>query len=254
MDYEAELKVALALARRAGDIQLAGQEAPLGVERKSDDSPVTMVDRACEDLILNGLSDAFPDDGFLGEETGAKEGTSGRTWMVDPLDGTRPFIHGIPTYACLIALEAEGEPVVGVMHLPALKETYYASSGGGAFLNAEPIRVSQTRDLNSVMGSALGQVERQDTPIGKELLVAMSEWDYAYGFMDAYTYACIACGRVDLCVNLLDKPWDCAAAACIVSEAGGTYSDIEGNRSVHNGSFILSNGHLHNAILARLRR
>ncbi|MBL7077525.1 MAG: inositol monophosphatase [Kiritimatiellae bacterium] len=253
MDYAAELKVALELARRAGEIQLAGQEVTLGVEIKADDSPVTTVDRACEDLILNGLREAFPEDGFLGEETGAHDGTSGRTWIVDPLDGTRPFIRGIPTYACLIALEANGEPVVGVMHLPALKETYCASRGGGAFLNDQPIRVSKTRDLNRAMGSALGQMERQDEPVGKQLLAAMSEWDYAYGFMDAYTYGCIAAGRIDLCVNLLDKPWDCAAAACIVSEAGGTYSDIEGNRTVHNGSIILSNGHLHDAILARLQ-
>jgi len=253
MDYAAELKVALDLAQKAGALQLAGQNGTLGVERKEDDSPVTVVDRACEDLILNGLHEAFPEDGFLGEETGTREGSSGRTWIVDPLDGTRPFIHGIPTYACLISLEAEAEQVVGVIHLPALKETYRASLGGGAFLNNQPIRVSDTRELSRVMGSALGQIERQKEPIGQALLAAMAEWDYAYGFMDNYTYGCIAAGRIDLCVNLLDRAYDCAAAACIVSEAGGTYSDINGNRSVHNGSIILSNGHLHESILARLQ-
>jgi histidinol-phosphatase len=137
--------------------------------------------------------------------------------------------------------------------LPALKETYRASLGGGAFLNDEPIHVSDTRELNQAMGSALGQVERQNEPVGKELLAAMAEWDYAYGFMDNYSYGCVAAGRIDLCVNLLDRPYDCSAAACIVSEAGGTYSDIGGNRSVHNGSVILSNGHLHDAILSRLQ-
>ncbi len=253
MNYAAELKVAIELAQQAGEIQLAAQQGTLDIERKADDSPVTAVDRACEDLILKGLRDAFPGDGFLGEETGTHDGTSGRTWIVDPLDGTRPFIRGIPTYACLIALEVEGEPVVGVMHFPGLGETYGASRGGGAFLNDQPIHVSDTRQLDRAMGSGLGQVERKDEPIGKQLLVAMSEWNYAYGFMDNYSYGCVAAGRIDLCVNLLDKAWDCAAAACIVVEAGGTYSDIEGNRTVHNGSIILSNGFLHDVILERMR-
>lgn len=254
MHYTKELEVALALARQAGDIQLAGQQEALNIERKTDDSPVTHVDRACENLILEGVSQAFPEDGFLGEETGAHNGKSGRTWIVDPLDGTRPFIRGIPTYACLIALEAGDDIVVGVMHLPALKETYAASLGGGAFLNDQPIRVSDTRTLNLAMASALGEIERQDEPIGRDLLTAMQEWDYVYGFMDAYSYGCVAAGRLDLCVNLLDRPWDCAPAACIVTEAGGTYSDIDGNRSIHNGSMIVSNGHLHEAILARLHQ
>ena len=81
----------------------------------------------------------------------------------------------------------------------------------------------------------------------------MHEWDYTYGFMDNYSYGCVASGRLDLAISLLDKPWDCAAAACIVSEAGGTYSDVEGNRTVHNGSIVLSNGFLHDAILERLQ-
>ncbi len=252
MDYSRELTVALDLAQQAGALQLAGQSGTLGVERKADDSPVTAVDRACEDLILNGIRDAFPDDGFLGEETGEHPGTGGRTWIVDPIDGTRPFIRGIPTYACLIALEAGNNIAVGVICLPALNETYHASLGGGAFLNHQPIRVSDTRELSRATGSALGALERYDEPIGEELLGAMREWDYAYGFMDAYSYGCVAAGRLDLCVSILDKAWDRAPAACIVSEAGGTYSDLAGNRTIYSDSFVLSNGHLHDAILARL--
>lgn len=254
MDYTQELRTALALARQAGEIQQAGKRNALGIERKADASPVTVVDRACEELISNGLHDAFPDDSFLGEESGSHAGTSDRTWIVDPLDGTRPFIRGIPTYACLIALQANQSPVVGVIHLPALNETYCASIGGGAFLNDQPIHVSQTRELSQAMGSALGHVQRQETPLGRRLMTVMGEWDYTYGFMDNYSYGCVAAGRLDLCVNLLDKAWDCAAAACIVSEAGGAYSDVDGNRTIHNGSIILSNGFLHDAILERLKQ
>ena len=251
MQYEKEGEVARSLAIAAGDIQVSAQQEDLAVAQKDDRSPVTAIDRRCEALIRSGLQTAFPGDGILGEEEGHREGTSGRTWIVDPVDGTRPFIRGIPTYACLIALEDGGEPVVGVIHLAGLGETYWASLGAGAFRNGEAIRVSSIRRLRDATGSGFGHVHQMDTPLGKRLLKQMGEWDYAYGFMDNYTYACIAAGRLDLCVNLLDKPWDCAAAACIVSEAGGAYSDIAGNKTIYQGTIVLSNGLLHDEILAR---
>ena len=121
-----------------------------------------------------------------------------------------------------------------------------------AFLNGRPIRVSATTELKQATGTALGFIERQGTKDGKGLLSFLPEWDYAYGFMDAYSYGCIARGSLDLSVNLLDKPWDCTAAACIVREAGGRYSDINGLETVHSGNIVLSNGILHDKILARL--
>lgn len=252
MAYTQELEVALELARRAGEIQLKGQ-AGVGVERKADDSPVTAVDRECEEVIRDGLDKAFADDGFMGEESGVSAGGNDRVWIVDPLDGTRPFIRGIPTYSSLIALEEAGEPVVGVIHFPALGETYWGSKGGGAFQDGRPLRVSACGAMDRAMGSSLGQIERRGSVQAGRLMALMAEWDYAYGFMDNYSYACVAAGRLDLCVNLLDKAWDCAAAACIVTAAGGTYSDVQGQRTVHNGSIVLSNGVLHDAILAFLQ-
>lgn len=249
MFYDAELKAALDAAQAAGAIQLDCRTKRIGVETKPDASPVTEVDKRCEAVIRDQLMRQFPRDGFLGEETGQADGASGRTWIVDPLDGTRPYLHGIPTHSALIALEDGGRLVVGCMHLPALCETYWARKGGGAFCNGAPIRVSQTTDLSRVMGSGLGFVEKSPGRDGERLLSLMKTWDYAYGFMDAYSYAGVASGRLDVCVNLLDKPWDCAAAACIVSEAGGRFSDVKGNRSVRNGSMILSNGFVHDAVL-----
>ncbi len=249
MPYETELTAALQAARIAGDIQLNSRAAIGDVRRKGDASPVTAVDEACEATIRDLLTRQFPGDGFLGEETGACVGHSGRRWIVDPLDGTRPYLRGIPTHSVLIALEDGNELAVGCMHLPALGETYWARKDGGAFLNDKRIYVSQEGDLSAVMGSALGFVEHAAARDGAALLSLMKSWDYAYGFMDAFSYGCVAGGRVDVCVNLLDKPWDCAAAACIVSEAGGRYSDIKGNRSIHNGSVILSNGFVHDAVL-----
>jgi histidinol-phosphatase len=252
MRYAKELELARATALEAGKIQLEGRPAARDIATKADLSPVTLTDRRCEALIRGALLLDFPRDSFLGEEDGAIPGESGRTWIVDPLDGTRPFLRGIPTHSALIALEEDGEPVVGVIHLPALGETYWAAKGSGAFLNGKPIRVSATADLSRAMGSALGYVEKCDLPVARRLLDLMRQWDYGYGFMDNYTYGSIAAGRIDVCVNLLDKAWDCAAAACIVAEAGGAWSDMHGVRSVHNGSIVLSNGVLHDEVIAQL--
>ena len=244
-----ELNTALDLAGQAGAIQLEARRSTIPFEKKSDTSPVTAIDKKCEELLRNNLLTAFPDDSFLGEESGLVKGNSGRCWIIDPIDGTRPFIRGIPTYSTLIALEEEEVPVAGVIHLPELKTTCWASSGGGAWLNGRPIHVSTTQHIDEAMGSALGFIEHEDGLLREKLLSFMHHWNYAYGFMDAFSYVCLASGKLDLCVNLLDKPWDCAAAACIVTEAGGSFSDLKGNPTVHNGSFVISNGVLHRSII-----
>jgi histidinol-phosphatase len=251
MNYKRELAIALKTAKEAEELLLGYAKRMPPVKFKADRSPVTAADRASEALIRRRLHAAFPHDGFLGEETDAVPGKNNRQWVVDPLDGTRPFLRGIPTWSVLIALEDAGEPVVGVIHLPALKLSCWASRGNGAFLNGKRVHVSKISSPGKAMGSALGFVEKAGRPEGKQLLSLMRSWDYAYGFMDAFSYVCVAGGRLDIAVNLLDKPWDCAAAACIVREAGGTYSDIRGRRTVHGGSIILSNGLLHTAALRR---
>ena len=252
MTYQKELKTALKAAKAAGKVQLKGLSQLKKIEFKEDHSPVTVIDRQCEDIIRGTILKAFPDDGFLGEESGYLEGKSGRRWIVDPLDGTRPYLRGIPTFSVLIALEDKDRFIVGVMYFPALKETYFATEGSGAFLNDRPIHVSRTDKLNKVMGTSQGFVEKADTDEGKKLFELMKKWDYNYGFMDAYSYASLAAGRLDLAVNLIDKPWDCAAAACVISEAGGQYSDIAGKQTIYEGSIVFSNGKLHQDALAQL--
>ncbi|MCU0609996.1 MAG: hypothetical protein MUF22_09560 [Chitinispirillaceae bacterium] len=249
MTYKVELAEALGAATEAGEIQRAFESNPPEIDRKQDRSPVTEVDLRCEELIRSRLLKKFSGDGFMGEESETETGTSGRRWIVDPLDGTRPFLRGIPTYSVLIALEEDSEPVLGVIHLPALGLNCWATKGNGAFLNGKPICVSGTSALGAGMGSALGFVEKAGAPEGRKLLSLMQAWDYAYGFMDAYSYVLVASGSLDLAVNLLDKPWDCASAACIVREAGGRFSDINGKETVHSGSIVLSNGVLHDDVL-----
>ncbi|MBN1127723.1 MAG: hypothetical protein JXA71_01975 [Chitinispirillaceae bacterium] len=241
MHYAKELSIALETAEKSGLFLRQAQSTLPAVETKADRSPVTEIDRTSESIIRDSLLSTFKNDGFLGEETGELTGTSGRRWIVDPLDGTRPYLRAIPTWSVLIALEEEGKPVTGVIFLPELNITCWATSGGGAFLNNKAIHVSSQRSLGMALGSALGFVEKADDPAGKQLLGLMRSWDYSYGFMDAYSYVCVASGGLDITVNLLDKPWDCASAACIVREAGGVFSDINGRETVHGGSIILSN-------------
>jgi histidinol-phosphatase len=250
MDYSQELSEALKAAKKAGLFLRKSELLLPAVELKADRSPVSEIDRTSESMIRDHLLSCFKNDGFLGEESGEVTGASGRRWIVDPLDGTRPYLRNIPTYSVLIALEEDKKPVVGVIHLPAMNLTCWAAAGGGAWLNDNPIHVSPQRTLKAAFGSAIGFVEKAGTESGRRLFRLMRLWDYTYGFMDAYTYVCVASGRIDIAVNLLDKPWDCAGAACIVSEAGGVFSDIQGVASVHNGSIILSNGALHQEALA----
>lgn len=252
MPFNTELTIALDTAIKAGKRQLEFQHKCLSVEIKKDHSPVTEVDKLCENFIRERLLGAFPDDGFMGEESGSYKGSSNRCWIVDPLDGTRPFIRGIPTHSVLISLEENHEPVVGVIHLPAMNITCWGAKNSGAFLNGEKISVSKTDSLKNAIGSALGFLEKADQLEGERLFRLMKSWNYNYGFMDAYSYVAIASGKLDLCVNLLDKAWDCTAAACIITEAGGEFSDISGIRSTHHGNIVLSNGILHEQIISAL--
>ncbi|HUI91567.1 MAG TPA: inositol monophosphatase [Chitinivibrionales bacterium] len=247
--YDAELKACRDAALAAGKIHLEYRDNLPEVQIKNDASPVTEVDRKCESVIHGMLAKQFPRDGFLGEETGEEKGQSGRTWIVDPLDGTRPYLRKIPTHSVLIALEDGNELVCGCIHLPAMAETFWAKKDGGAYLNKRRISVSKTKELPRAMGSGIGFIEKASSREAEKLLALMKRWDYAYGFMDAYSYGGVACGRLDLCANLVDKPWDCAAAACIITEAGGKFSDINGKPSIYNGSFVCSNGLVHEAVL-----
>ena len=185
MSYDAELKTATEAAIAAGAVQIDRRKKGLHVETKPDRSPVTEVDTLCETVIRDMLTKQFPRDGFLGEETGEGKGSSGRKWIVDPLDGTRPYIRGLPTFSVLIALEDGGELVAGCIHLPAMGELYVAQKGKGAFCNNSRIHVSSTDAPDHVFGSGFGFVEKAETSEGKALVSLMQQWDYAYGFMDA---------------------------------------------------------------------
>src|SRR5215510_1528636 len=146
-----ELNFAVELARAAGDITLNYFRKRPETTTKTDGSYVTIADREAEAYIRRRIAERYPDDGIIGEEEGESQGHSGRRWIVDPIDGTFAFVHGVPFYGVLIALEIDGESSVGVVNIPALGEIVYAAKGLGCFLNGEPARVSNTAELKDAL-------------------------------------------------------------------------------------------------------
>jgi histidinol-phosphatase len=238
MDYARELEVARNAAATAGAITLEYFGRGVAVERKADASPVTIADRRAEESLRRALEEAFPDDGILGEEFGEKQTSSGRRWIVDPIDGTQSFIRGVPLYGVLIGLEEEGRAVLGVMGLPALGVTYWAARGGGTFRNGERVRVSavtRLADATVVSSDAKPQVFADKYGRFESLLRAAACYR---GWGDCYGYGLVASGQADVMIDPIVSPWDVAAILPIVEEAGGRFVDWTGAPNIYGGSGI----------------
>ncbi|HEY4313368.1 MAG TPA: histidinol-phosphatase [Pirellulales bacterium] len=253
------LEVARRIAREAGDITLRyfGQDN-FQVEWKPDASPVTVADREAEKHLRLRIAEAFPQDAILGEELGEQPGSSGFRWILDPIDGTKSFIYGVPLYGTLIGVEFEERSVVGVIHIPGLDETVYAASGGGAWFcrgAASPRRthVSKTKSLGEGLfctSDVKGFGERGSAP-AYERLQAAARFCRTWG--DCYGYLLIATGRADLMVDPRMHIWDCAALQPVIEEAGGTFTDWNGKATIYGFEGVATNGLVLEETLALLR-
>jgi histidinol-phosphatase len=248
---DAALDVMVAAARAGGAVALRHFHRGVDVTLKADRSPVSVADREAEQAVLAALARTYPDHGMLGEESGA-QGSAARRFIVDPIDGTRNFVRGIPYWAVLIALEDNGVITAGVIHEPVTGEVYTARRGGGAWLDGAPIRVS------SVAGLADATLAHGTLRIFRRL----GRWDgfvrlvdatrSQRGFGDFLGYAWLAAGRVDVALGLNLKIWDVAAPKILVEEAGGRLTDLDGGDSLTSGSALATNGRLHAAALSLL--
>ena len=241
------LEAAIAAARAAGEVALRHFRTELAVERKADASPVTVADRDAEARAVAVLRAAFPEYGVLGEEYG-EQGAQARRWIVDPIDGTRSFIRGIPFFATLIALEEDGEITTGVIYAPALDDLLYAQKGQGAFDRGGRLRVSTADSLRRsmlVFGGVSALRRRGYWPAYERLIDAAGR-TRAYG--DYFGYTFVARGQAEAMIDVDLKPWDLAAIKIIVEEAGGRFSDFSGQPTVFGGSAIASNGVVHDAV------
>ncbi len=246
--------VAMAAARAGGRAALPYfRRADLRVEWKSDESPVTVADREAEAAIRAVIAEAFPADGWLGEETGTGEGSSGRRWIVDPIDGTRNFVRGIPLWAVLVACEEDGPDgsriVAAAVGIPGLDEWYDAVVGGGARCNGAAIRVSSVARLDQALWCFETPTWFRKTGLGGVFEALVDATALQRGLADAYGHMLVASGRAEVVVEPHLAVWDVAATSLVVSEAGGRFSDLAGTPSLHAGHAVVTNGALHPAVL-----
>lgn len=232
------LDAAIGFARLGGAHTLRHFRTSMEVIRKSDRSPVTVADREAEWIIREAILARYPDHGIIGEEHGVVNPDARIQWILDPIDGTMSFIHGIPLYTTLIGVTVDSVPTVGIIYAPAMEELCDAALGLGTRLNGTTVRVRPTTDLaeatflttdhhNLVKHGRAGAFER---------LAAACQVHRSWG--DAYGHMMVATGRADLMLDPILNVWDAAALLPCVTEAGGVYMDLNGNADIHTGNGI----------------
>ncbi len=254
-EWRSRYEIAVSSAEQAAQVALGyypdGRVAEFeaSVEWKADHSPVTAGDRAAEAFLRNRIINAFPNDAFLGEEFGAKDGSSGYRWIVDPIDGTRNFMRGLPLWGTLVGLEYLGECIAGVAVMPVLGHTYRALRGDGAFRDDRRLQVSTTATLADSMlfcssFSGFLKAGREDALLR---LSRRTHRQRAFGHF--YGFVLVAEGAGEVMVEQGVHSWDVAAVVPIVEEAGGRFTDWQGNRTAERPDVLATNGHVHDEAL-----
>jgi len=244
------LPVLTRLVTQAGEITLRYFQTVLEVERKGDQSPVTAADRESEQFLRAEIERLFPDDIILGEEFGTSGSSrSGRRWIIDPLDATKTFVHGVPLYGVLAAVEAEGDIVAGAIAIPALREVVVAQRGRGCWWNGKPCRVSKTGSLAESLLLTTDVANSYRFGRGREWEALSSRARLVRTWGDCYGYVLVATGRADIMVDPIAELWDIAAVKPIIEEAGGIFTNYDGYATVDSRCGIATNGVLHKEVL-----
>ena len=248
------LEFALDAAWQAGRLTLGYYQTRPDVERKADNTPVTIADRQAEQKLRELIERYWPDHGIIGEEYGTKPGDSPYTWVLDPIDGTKAFVSGVPFYSNLLALTDGEEALIGVINLPALNETVYAVRGDGCYWNGRRCHVSTVDRIEDavLLFSDVDSFAEHGRADAWQRLVDATYIQRTWG--DAYGYALVATGRAEVMVDPVMCLWDIAPLQVIVEEAGGTLTDWEGVRTIHHEEAIVTNGVLFEQVMELVRR
>jgi histidinol phosphatase-like enzyme (inositol monophosphatase family) len=237
------LEFALDVARRAGDRTLLHFRGDLQVESKADASPVTIADRDAEQLARELISERFPDDGIVGEEFGRHNPEAPRRWILDPIDGTRSFVQGVPLYGVLVAVEEDREAIIGVIHFPALDESVYAAAGAGCGCDGAPARVSEVASVpDAVVLCTNAEELEQRSAAGWNTVRHRARMVRTWG--DCYGHALVATGRAEAMIDPVLAHWDAAALKPVIEEAGGVFTDWGGAATQLSDSGIATNRRL----------
>lgn len=252
------LGVAKQIAREASTILLKYfQTDRFEVELKQDRSPLTIADRETEAFLRRRIGEHFPDDGIVGEEMGQTPGSNSVRWILDPIDGTKSFICGVPLFGTMIGVEFSGVTQIGCLHFPALDEGIYAMVGQGAWhyrgddspRRARVSAKSRLEDCVLLTSEVEAFASRGDATVYQHL---SQEVYFCRTWGDAYGYMLVATGRADIMIDPILNVWDAAAVQPIVDEAGGRFSDWRGDGKIDSGDAIGSNGLVHDEVLARI--
>ncbi len=237
-------------AQASAKIILPHFQSSLDVQTKADGSPVTIADKNAEQCILDLIRKRRPNDGWLGEEFGENQGTNGYRWIIDPIDGTLAFIHGVPFFGTLIALQKDGQTILGLINMPALNEIIIGITGVGTFYNGQPARVSQTADIAqaTIITTSFTTLLQHNRQQGFNKLVQQAKEARTWG--DCYGYLLVATGRAEIMMDPVLSPWDIAPMLPIITEAGGKLTDLDGHNDFPPKHVIATNGLLHAKALA----
>lgn len=247
-----QLEFAVETAWRAGRVTLRYFQTGTRVEAKRDLSPVTAADREAEALVRAAITERFPTDGLLGEELGELNPGARRRWIVDPIDGTRSFVHGVPLYGVMLALEEDCDAVLGVLHFPALNETVWAARGEGCWFDGRRARVSETARVSEALVCATDPALFEAAGRGEEWERVRERAGMTRTWGDCYGYALVATGRAEAMLDPTLEAWDSAALKPIVEEAGGVFTDWRGARTHLGGSAVATNAGIASELRAAL--
>ncbi len=241
------------LAWNAGRVTLRHFQTDIVAEIKSDNSPVTIADRESERLMRQMIEARYPHHSILGEEEGETRPGASFRWILDPIDGTKSFVAGVPMYAVLVGLERDGIPVVGAVAIPPLGEMLSAAQGEGCLWNGRVARVSQTARLSDAVLSTTDVMHMTEYGRGDAFARLSGRARMVRGWGDAYGHILVATGRIDVMLDAVMSPWDCAALVPVLQEAGGTFTDWQGTPTIYGGGAVSTNGALFDEVMQTIR-
>lgn len=248
-DIKELLDAAVEVAEAGGNHTLNYFKKKVDVISKEDDSPVTIADRETEQLLRKEIQRRFPDHGIIGEEYGRTNEDSNIQWVLDPIDGTKSFIHGVPFYTTLVGIMMDNEPMVGVIYAPALQELCAAAIGYGATLNGTPCQVRDTQNLKDAT-LLVTEIRRfQECGLEAQFQELMTRTKLHRTWGDAYGHMMVAVGRADVMFDPVLNIWDAAALLPILKESGGVFSDMNGKETIHSGNGFSTNKALYPQVM-----
>jgi len=248
-DLASILEFAVGTARQAGELTRHYFQTDFQIDIKADSSPVTIADRESEQLMRRLIAEKYPTHSILGEEYGETNPGSSHRWILDPIDGTFSFVRGVPLYGVMMGLEIEGQAVLGVVNFPALGEIVYAAQGQGCFLNGKPTHVSTVSQLSDALVVSGNVPKGADGPFWRIYQQAKA----FRGWSDCYAHTLVATGRAEIALDPEMNLWDNAALLPILLEAGGTFTDYQGQTTIYGESAISTNGLLFEQVMALIK-